>query len=143
MSYYFNLANNFISYGSQEQRSLFPFNKDSIKRCFIKLGDNHIPNTKIWISVEVNSDGQLECVLTPSTNCNLTRQLHDQSALELKCRDQEFLPLFKKIYNECSQDDKDKIMLGLGYQESLYREEKKFRHAKFYRNLISEINYIS
>lgn len=137
MSYYLTIANNFMCYGSQEQRSLFPFNELSIKHCFIKLGENYIPGTKIWVSVEVNSNGQLECVLCPSTNCNLTRQLHEQSALELKCRDQEFIPMFQTMYNECNNDEREKIMLGIGYQEALYREEKKFRHAKFFSNLIN------
>jgi hypothetical protein len=136
MSNYLSAASNYLSYGSQEQRSLFPFNKESIKHCFIKLGENHIPGTKIWVTVEVNDEGQLECVLIPSTSCNLTRQINDQSALELKCRDIEFIPLFKEIFNECSKDEKEKIRLGIGYQEVLYREEKKFRHAKFFNNLI-------
>ena len=136
MTSYFESTSSYFCYGSQEQRSLFPFNSQSIKQCMIKLGDNTVPGRKIWIDVKINDIGQLECVLYPSASCNLSRLMWEQSALELKCRDQEFIPSLIQVYKECNKEDKDKIILGLGYQENLYREEKKFRHAKFFNELI-------
>lgn len=137
---YISTSNNYLCYASQEKRSCFPFNLESIKKCFIRLGDNSIPNRKIWIDVEQSNDGQLECIIRPSSCCYLTRLMWDQSALELKCRDKEFIPLLLQAFKESSKEEKEKIILGLGYQENLYRDEKKFRHAKFFNDLINFLN---
>lgn len=137
---YLSTSNNYLCYASQEKRSCFPFNPESVKTCMIKLGENSIPGKKIWIDIEQNDTGQLECILRPSASCYLSRLMWEQSALELKCRDQEFIPLLCQQYKESSKEDKEKIILGLGYQENLYREEKKFRHAKFFNELILLLN---
>lgn len=140
---YLSTPNNYLCYASQEKRSCFPFNSDSVKTCMIKLGDNAVPSRKIWIDVEQNEEGQLECIMYPSASCHLNRLMWEQSALELKCRDQEFIPLLCQIYKDSSKEDRNKISLGLHYQENLYRDEKKFRHAKFFNELILLISKIN
>lgn len=127
-----------ISYGSQEKRTYYCFNVDSVKTVFCKLGDESVNTSyRIWNTVK-DTNGILECHLELLDYSAAMRSLWDQSALEFKLRDKEFILKCFEAIDECDSDEIKKFLSGIKKTEERYSNEHKNRHALFFNELHNE-----
>jgi DUF4097 and DUF4098 domain-containing protein YvlB len=128
-------TNELICYGSQEKRKFYEFNIESIKETFKKLNNSQNPNLKVWIIVKDN-DGKMECHLDALETNSSLRKLWEQSALELKCRDKEFIEKCILALESCRDiNECNNFLNGIFILAKKYKFEKKYRHYDFFNDL--------
>jgi len=129
-------TNELLCYGSQEKRSYFPFNIESIKITMCKFGNIPLRSPlKIWTVIEDNN-GKMECYIYALDYTASSRRLWEQSALELKCRDKEFTECCFKALKICKdKDERNMFLSGISLLSLKYKNEKKYRHTEFFHDL--------
>jgi len=131
-------TNELICYGTQTKRSFYPFNVESIKNTFCTFGNaNENTDLKIWNIVR-DTDGVMECHIEPWNCAATSRSLWEQSALELKTRDKEFIPKCLEALDKCNSDEIKRFLTGIKLLEKIYKNEKKYRHSMFFNDIYGE-----
>jgi hypothetical protein len=127
-----------IRYGTQEKRTYYKFNANSIKKVFCQLGiENYNTYKKIWNIVR-DSNGILECHIDLCNYSSTTRSLWEQSVLEFKLRDKEFIEKCYEALEKCNSSEIKLFLEGIKKSEQKYQGEYKHRHAKFFSELHHE-----
>jgi len=139
-----DVTSELISYGTQDKRTYYSFNIKSIKNVFCSIVDKKDDSAyRIW-NVVKDVNGTLECHLELLNYSATMRSLWDQSALEFKLRDKEFINACHKAIDTCSSEEIKKFLAGIKIAEKKYMLEHKNRHASFFNELYSAcINFLA
>lgn len=128
-------TSNYIFYGTQAKRRYYPFNAQSIKDVFCKFSKEDIDTSlKIWNIVKDNN-GKIECFVEAFETTSTQRSLWEQSALEFKCRDHEFIVGCINALELCDNDDMAEFMDGIMLLRRKYNSERKYMQENFFNEI--------
>lgn len=138
-----NSTANYVLYGTINKRIFYDFNINSIKNTFTFAGNEpKLYNYKIWNIVR-ETKGKIECHILMVNSSSISRKIWEQSGLELKYRDDEFIESTMKAYDTCTDDEKKIFAEGVKKIVALYHSENKYIHANFFSKILEEIEHFA